>query len=536
MRRCVQVVALVLLSAVVAAGASGAGTLETLTLPGPGGNGGMYLIDVQASYPEVDWSTLDRLYIPAGHYRFINLGNLPQRTADRPLVITNLGGQVRVGGLDFHYNFAIGGGSNWRLTGRYDDQAQTGDAAFPGHGLGDYAGSRDRYGILIDDLFEDGNSGLGVGGGATEFEVDFIEIRHVGFAGAIFKTDDAGSSHMENVRFHDNYIHDTDSEAVYFGSTQTEPQHKISGLEFYNNRLIRAGTEAMQIGQLGGDSEIFNNVIAFGAIAWKNPFQNFQDSTSQVGAREGSTSIHHNVFIGGASNLLILFSQDRTGDTHLPSDRVHIHNNYYSHGRNIAAYIHSAANGVTQLVFEDNVYREIDFQYDELDAGATDHNAVFRVFNVDNPIEFLNNRWQGPQTFAQVAGSNVVQQGNVNGTLPPIEFRDSGFPADFDYLKLEQWTDLSLHGDPVFYDAGDFVMHLGLLYECIEAGSHTDKEPGLHPATWSERPLPPDDYRLAPSSPYQGVGLLDGQRLFADGFESGDVLGWSGATASASLR
>lgn len=510
-----------------------AGGLETFTLPGPGGNGGMYYIDVQASFPQVDWDTLDRLYIPAAHYRFINLGNLPMRSPDRPLVITNQGGQVRIGGLDFHYNFAIGGGANWRLTGKWDAAAQTGDPAFPGHGSGDYRNSRGRYGILIDDRFEDGNSGLGVGSGATDFEIDFIEIRHVGFAGAIFKTDDVGDAHMENVRFHDNYIHDTDSEAVYFGSTQSEPQHKLSAFEIYNNRLIRTGTEALQLGQMGGGSSVHHNVIAFGAIAWKNPFQSFQDSASQVGAREGNTSVHHNVFIGGASNLLILFSQDRTGDTHLPTDTVHFHDNYYSHGRNIGAYLHSAANGVTQLIFEDNVFREIRFQYDELNADATDHNAIFRVFNVDNPIQFIDNRWQGPQTFAQVAGSNVVQSGNLNTSLPPIEFVDSGFPAAFDYLRLERWTALSIHGDPVFYEQGDFVMHGELFYECIEPGSHTNKEPGANPATWVERPLPPDDFRLTPSSPYQGVGLLDGQRLFSDGFESGDASTWSTSTAVA---
>lgn len=491
----------------------------------------MYLIDLQASYPEVDWNTLDRLYIPADHYSFINLGNLPQRTPEHPLIITNIGGQVRIGGLDFHYNFAIGGGSNWRLTGQYDAQAQTGDAAFPGHGSGNYSGSRDSYGFLIDDRFEDGNSGLSVGSGATDFEVDFMEIRHVGFAGAIFKTDDVGTSHMENIRFHDNYIHDTDSEAVYFGSTQSEPQHKISGLQFYNNRLVRTGTEALQIGQLGGDSTIHHNVIAFGAIAWKNPFQNFQDNASQVGAREGNTKIHHNVFIGGASTLLILFSQNQTGDMHLPTDRLHVHDNYYSHGRNIGSYIHSIANGVTQLVFEDNIFRQINFQYDELNIGATDHNAIFRVFNTDNPIEFLDNRWDGPQAFAQVAGSNVVQSGNSQATLPPIAFVDSGFPADFDYLLVEQWTSLSINDDPVFYDQGDFVMHGELFYECVEPGSHTNKEPGVSPATWVERPLPPDDFRLAPSSPYQGMGLLDGQALFGDGFESGDLSSWSTTTA-----
>src|SRR5262245_1257496 len=39
----------------------------TFTLPVDGD--GIYFTDVQASFPEVDWATVDRLYIPAGSYR-----------------------------------------------------------------------------------------------------------------------------------------------------------------------------------------------------------------------------------------------------------------------------------------------------------------------------------------------------------------------------------------------------------------------------------------------------------------------------------
>ena len=70
-----------------------AGTLQTFTLPGPSpGTGGMSYIDVQASFLEVTWSTSDRLYVPAAHYRFINLGNLPLGSPERPLVLTEQGG------------------------------------------------------------------------------------------------------------------------------------------------------------------------------------------------------------------------------------------------------------------------------------------------------------------------------------------------------------------------------------------------------------------------------------------------------------
>ncbi|MEM7480935.1 MAG: right-handed parallel beta-helix repeat-containing protein [Acidobacteriota bacterium] len=505
-----------------------AGSLETLTLPGPGGNGGMYLPDLQATYPGVDWQTLDRLYIPAAHYRFIRLGNLPLRSPTNPLVITNSGGQVRVGGLDFHYVFSITGGANWKLTGRWDADEATGHPDFRGHAEGDYANSRGTYGFLVDDAFEDTNSGLGIGGGATDFEVEMVEIRHVGFAGMSVKTDDAGDAHMENVSIHDNYIHDVGSEGVYFGSTQSQPQHKISGLRFFNNRIVRTGTEAVQLGQLGGGSEIHHNVFVWGALDWKSPFQPFQDNNGQLSSREGSVEIHHNVFIGGASKFFILFNQVVAGDTHLPTDRFHLHDNYFSHSRHFGAYFQSGADGVTRFTFEDNFFRAIHFHYDEHSPGQQDFNAVFRIFNTANPIEVTGNHWQGDQDLVQAAGDNVALSGNVNGFVDFYAFADSGFPADFDYLLLEEWADVSTQGAaPIFYSQGDWVMHEGALYECIAPGSHTDRRPPDFPDTWAPRPLPPDDLRRDPDGPYRGIGLLDESGIFVDGFESGDTGAWS---------
>ncbi len=47
--------------------------------------------------PMVPWATLERLYLPAGSYTNIQIGNLPVRDPAHPLVITNQGGQVFVG-------------------------------------------------------------------------------------------------------------------------------------------------------------------------------------------------------------------------------------------------------------------------------------------------------------------------------------------------------------------------------------------------------------------------------------------------------
>ncbi|MEM7587317.1 MAG: hypothetical protein AAF560_28275 [Acidobacteriota bacterium] len=503
-----------------------AGELTTLTLPGPGGNGGMYLPDLQASYPGVDWQALDRLYIPAAHYRFINLGNLPQRSPDHPLVITNQGGQVRVGGLDFYYNFSINGGSNWILTGRYDAAAQTGHVDFPGHAAG-YRHSQGRYGILINDELQDDNSGLGIGGGATDFEIEFLEVTRVGFAGFNFKSNDNGDDHMSRVRIHDNYIHDVGSEGMYLGSTQAAPQHKLPQLEVYNNRVIRTGTEIGQFGHLADGSRIHHNVFVFGALDWKNPFQNFQDNGIQYDHREGSVEFDHNLVIGGADKFMIFFGKDWAGDVHLPTDVSHIHHNYFSHSRNYGAYIHQSGDGVTTYRITDNSFREINFHYDELNPGATDFNQVFRIFNSINPIELTNNLWDGPQSFFAASGGNVVASGNQPATIPPVVFVDSGFPADFDYLLLEIWTDVDSHGEPVLYEVGDYVSYDSVLYRCLE--QHSGRIPPDRPDTWQPLSTPPDDYRLRPDSPFQGYGLLDNlveTDLFADGFEGGDTSAW----------
>lgn len=46
----------------------------TFTLRSRDVGAGLYFADVQESFPDVNWQELDRLYIPAGHYRLLFLG------------------------------------------------------------------------------------------------------------------------------------------------------------------------------------------------------------------------------------------------------------------------------------------------------------------------------------------------------------------------------------------------------------------------------------------------------------------------------
>ena len=65
------------------------------------------------------------------------------------------------------------------------------------------------------------------------------------------------------------------------------------------------------------------------------------------------------------------------------------------------------------------------------------------------------------------------------------------------------------NNEPIYYNEGDYVLDEGVLYLCIESGSHTDKIPPDYPNTWEEQPILPDDVRITADSPYQGYGLLD---------------------------
>ncbi len=489
---------------------------NVFTLPQVAEGSGYYYPDVQSSFPLVDWQTLDRLYIPAGHYKFIRIGNLPLRDPSRPLVITNQGGQVRVGGLGHYYLFVIGGGTNWILTGRFDPDSQTGNSRYPGHWGGAYAGSRNRYGIMVDDDFVGGSiSGISVGGEASDFEIEFVEIREVGFAGMVLKTDDNGSATMNNVSVHDTYVHDTLSEGYYIGSTQAQPQHQIRNLELYNNRVIRSGTEAIQVGNLGGNVRIHNNVFALSAVNWKDAFQPWQDGNLQIGNRTGDLEITNNIFIGAAGNLVFASGQAVSGDSYPASSTVLFQNNYFSSTRNLFFYLRNDEFPGLRYQIEKNYFTHMDFQRNEIDSGATSPAEMIRTFT-PAPLVFSGNVWNTDLNFSNPLADGNGSKNNVSGSNnawqepPQLRFCNSGLKPGFDWLKLEVWTDTASRGGnaPVTYEQDDIVMHLGVPYRCLPVQCHAGKVPPENPETWQEMSYFADDWRLKPSFGLEGIGLL----------------------------
>lgn len=491
-----------------------------LTFTLPAGKAMISYPDVQKSFPEVDWNALERLYVPAGKYKSFELGNLPRREPSRKLVITNIGGQVQVGpNIGGNFIWSIGGGSNWVLTGRYDPESKTGDAGFPGHRCGAYANSRGTYGFLSDDAFDHSGQythmGLAVGGDATDFELEYLEITRSGFAGIRLLNSMAGGvanpdQPMANVSVHDTYVHDVDSEGYYFGWTGQPPSYLFPNLQIYNNRIVRTGSETLQIQDLGEGSRIHHNVFAYGALHWLDNFGQYQDGCLQILSREGKAEFDHNVAMGGAGTFLSFFSSPETGDG---ARTVLFHDNYFADTRSLGGYLNGSSEAPSSFSFSHNFFRGLDFGYSPVNPSATDPGVVFGINGAHKaPISFEGNVVEGSRKLLSgidLNGSkgNISATDNENRAVTAIAFVESGYP-DVPTARLSAWgttATLAPSMPAIKYAVGDLVMSDAELYRAKTENSGL--LPADHPEAWEKLAQPADDLRVDGNSPYAAYGV-----------------------------
>lgn len=496
---------------------------STFTLPAQSGNGVSYFNypDVQQAFPNVDWTKLDRLYLPAGSYVSLLIGNLPARDPAHPLVITNQGGQVVVGHNPMgNYIWSMSGGSGWVLTGRYDPDSGTGDAGFPGHRCGAYANSADKYGILSDDELALQAPYLHMGiavGDATQFEIEYVEVRRSGFAGIRLLNqhqDGQPPRPMADVRVHDVYVHDTAGEGFYFGWTGGPPSNLMAGLQIYNTRILRTGNDALQIQDLGDGAKVHHNVFASGGLHWlDNGLGHYQDNNAQISTREGTIEIHHNVFLDGAGTIGSVWTQPQSGDG---PRHVSFHDNYFGNTLSLGIYLGGDATSDSSFTFANNFFRGIEYAYEIVGLGNTAPADVLGFGGmVQAPITLTGNRWEGSRTLgaglsADGMKGNVTASGNINGPVTPLAFRDAGYPIDVPKHHLTSWAPNATvaSGSPaVTYHVGDVVTYGPNpdLYECTS--ETTAGPPPDHPEAWKKLPAPVDDVRLKADSPYAELGV-----------------------------
>jgi hypothetical protein len=226
-----------------------------------------------------------------GPLKFINL----RGTAEKPITIVNCGGPVHLDMPGYSFALKTERSSYFRIT-----SVATKDSP---------------YGIRISGAK---GTGLALDYLSTNFEIDYLEVFDIGFAGIMAKTDpncdDAsirGNFTMKNVAFHDNYIHDTGGEGFYIGNSfynngmkrkcGVRYPHDIEGVKVFNNIIKNSGWESIQVGSAPKGAEIYNNYIEnYGTKDVEN-----QRGGIQIG--EGTGGLCYNNYIKkGKGNAMIV--------------------------------------------------------------------------------------------------------------------------------------------------------------------------------------------------------------------------------------
>ncbi len=483
-----------------------------------------------------------KVLIKGGVYDYINFDNPASGTSSCQIIITNYDGQVEV-----RNGFRLYGLNRFKLTGKYNALDQTGDSSYRGHDSG-YAFSQGKYGFYFNGNWESIGtflmhiSGSTTNGTAstTDYEVEYVEAGNGGYSN-VFKFDNQVGI-VDNVRIHDCYFHDTHGEGIYLGNTSgLSAQQIFRNYKFYNNRLLRTGTDGLQSVHIGDGSEIYNNVI-HGAINWKSPFQQYQDNGASLDFRNGNISFRNNVIVNGPGTLFQIFVNSEPTYTGTISGTITVDNNIclYTKGEYGVYLGQSSLLSNVSMTFSRNAFGKFDFRQDEVYTTISRKSNVVQIGN-DIPVSFIDNIWDGTDSkssFYSISGGSfpsVTYSNNIISTVEDIQFE--GYMGDgFNFNNFDMWASRigdtwgneadfpsinTKKGQSVTYSVGYYVINKSRVYEClvtnslIEPGetlgweSYWDMKTYSNGITYSF--LPSDDVRIISSNIHNslGRGLLD---------------------------
>ncbi|KAJ3433970.1 hypothetical protein M0812_20027 [Anaeramoeba flamelloides] len=251
----------------------------------------------------------DVVCIMSGSYRALRFRAI-NGVQNNPVVIKNCGGQVLVSNDELGYAVVFEWSSSFfHFTG-------TGDSSF-------------EYGFeIIANKTGGGAMGVSLTDLSTNYEVDHLEIHHTAFAGLMAKTDPKcdGSADQDkfvqrDIEIHHLYVHHTEGEGFYIGSTQTNGQkitcdgveevhypHFLEGVNVHSNILSQTGWDGAQVGFAKSDCKVWNNTIFdVGSGGVK-----YQQQGLQIGSYS-ACEVYNNVITNGpACGIIVIESGEST--------------------------------------------------------------------------------------------------------------------------------------------------------------------------------------------------------------------------------
>ncbi|GJM60027.1 PA14 domain-containing protein [Persicobacter diffluens] len=251
--------------------------------------------------PDLGVQPGDTLAIQAGQYPFLGFVEIVG-SPEQPVVIINEGGQVKIGELQHYYGINFRDSKHFIFTG-------TGDANF-------------EYGFWINNQE---NTGFGISGVSTDYQLDHIEISNTRFAGVQIKCDPicdkpetwGENFTIQNISLHHLFIHDTGGEALYIGHTGTSVNQgactglspaKMQNVTITHNQIERTGWDGIQVVNAISDVNISHNSLKdFSQEQIRN-----HSSGIFLGENTINSVISNNYVENGYGVSIILFSANDT--------------------------------------------------------------------------------------------------------------------------------------------------------------------------------------------------------------------------------
>jgi len=393
----------------------------------------------------------DTIYLSASPRLFLCLLRL-NGTADKPIVVQNLGGQVTFS----HYYYGV----------KFDTCSWIKMIGIP-----DASG----YGFVISNV---NGAGISIGSMSTCIEVAGFEIHDVSWTGIVAKTDPDCSLKsvrerftMRNISIHDNHLYTIGDEGMYIGhsywsgytincngkDTVVLP-HLIRGLKVYNNKVEETGWDGIQVSSSDSACYVNNNFI-------------YQDSQGQVSGQMSG------FLLGGGSscNCFSNFIKDGKGDgiDELGQGGNYIYNNLIvnpgrtdselvqKHGIYVGTQAPAAGRGYN-LIFNTIVSPKtngIDFRsMAAVNSIASDNIIANPGGSYIKPVTGTSLTTQNNLFEAAVSDVNFINSSQDNYDLLPSSpavnagIAISGFNLNFDIIgRWRPW--------PWKYDIGAFECH-----------------------------------------------------------------------------
>lgn len=303
-------------------------------------------------------------------------------TESEPIIITNKGKVNISSNIAHKHAIKFIGCTNIRLLGNGDPEISKGIT-----------------------VAQSGSSGVAIGDYSSDFEVAHLEIKHVGFAGILAKTDGGGSSGfvMKNLDFHHNIIHDTHGEGMYIGQTKVDGAHAIVNLKVHHNLIYNTGWDLFQVANTTENIEVYNNTMVNGGLG-NVPMQN---QGFQIGDWSGG-KYYNNIIMNSQSRLLFVKG----------GHNIELFNNYFSTQKDAEFGFLKTEKRVDRsstLTIRDNWFRDYP-------------NGLFKSMISEQNVAILNNKYdpRDPNSrfieYSNGGNPDVHRiEGNVQEELPAIK-------------------------------------------------------------------------------------------------------------------